>query len=415
MRSVRFVHAADLHLGAPFQGVDASDARVRAALLASTYEALDRMVALCLSEKVDFLLIAGDVHNSREKSWPAQFRFQAAMERLAEAGIPVYISRGNHDPADGWSAGLRMPGTVRYFSTSEVEAIVVERDGEPICTLHGRGYERAAEKRDFASAYRRSPGDRIAIGVLHTNVGNRADFEDYAPASMETLRSAGMDYWALGHIHKPEVLCASPAIVYAGSPQGLNPKEDGLHGCYLVEVDGSCATPEFRPLCSVAWARRSADASACAGVDDVRGLVRRLCDDVRGDADGRPAIIRIEVTGRSDAHETLVSGTALADLLADLREEQLAAYPWVWIDRISDRTAASLDIDSYRGSQDFTGDLVRLVDEIAADPDAVTALLAEVLGPIEGSVGVTEPDLTPEELLLRARDLCLDRLEGEAR
>jgi DNA repair protein SbcD/Mre11 len=415
MRSVRFVHAADLHLGAPFQGVDASDARVRAALLASTYEALDRMVALCLSEKVDFLLIAGDVHNSRERSWPAQFRFQAAMERLAEAGIPVYISRGNHDPADGWSAGLRTPGTVRYFSTSEPEAFVVERDGEPICTLYGRGYERAAEKRDFASAYRRSPGDRIAIGVLHTNVGSRADFEDYAPASMETLRSAGMDYWALGHIHKPEVLCASPAIVYAGSPQGLNPKEDGLHGCYLVEIDGSCATPEFRSLCSVAWARRSADASACAGVDDVRGLVRRLCDDVRGDADGRPAIVRIELTGRSDAHETLVSGTALADLLADLREEQLAAYPWVWIDRISDRTAASLDIDSYRGSQDFTGDLVRLVDEIAADPDAVTALLAEVLGPIEGAVGVTEPDLTPEELLLRARDLCLDRLEGEAR
>ena len=65
MRPVRFVHAADLHLGAPFQGVDASDARVRAALLASTYEALDRIVALCLAEKVDFLLIAGDVHNSR--------------------------------------------------------------------------------------------------------------------------------------------------------------------------------------------------------------------------------------------------------------------------------------------------------------------------------------------------------------
>jgi exonuclease SbcD len=415
MRSVRFVHAADLHLGAPFQGVDASDTRVRSALLASTYEALDRLVALCVSEKVDFLLIAGDVHNSREKSRLAQFRFQAAMERLAEAGIPVYIARGNHDPADGWSAGLRLPETVHYFSTAEVEALPVERDGERICTLYGRGYERAAEKRDFASAYRRSPDDRIAIGVLHTNVGSRPDFEDYAPASMETLRDAGMDYWALGHIHKPDVLCAAPAIVYAGSPQGLNPKEDGLHGCYLVEADASCATPVFRPLCSVTWARRSADASTCADVEDVRDLLRSVCESVRADADGRAAIVRIELTGRSETHEALVGGTAMADLLADLRDEQLGAYPWVWIDRVSDRTAASLDIDSYRASQDFTGDLVRLVDEIAADPEAVAAVLAEVVGPLESAVGLLEWDLTPEELLLRARDLCLDRLEGEAR
>jgi DNA repair exonuclease SbcCD nuclease subunit len=415
MRSVRFVHAADLHLGAPFQGVDASDARVRAALLASTYEALDRIVELCFEEKVDFLLIAGDVHNSREKSRPAQFRFQAALERLAQAGIPVYISRGNHDPADGWSAGLRLPETVHYFSTAAVEAFVVERDGEAICTLYGRGYERAAEKRDFASGYRRSPGDRIAIGVLHTNVGSRADFEDYAPASMETLRGAGMDYWALGHIHKPEVLCATPAIVYAGSPQGLNPKEDGIHGCYLVEVDASGATPEFKAACSLVWARRSADATACADIEDVRGVLRRACDEARADADGRPAIARIELTGRCAAHEALVRGTAMADVLCDLREEQLSAYPWVWIDRITDRTAASLDVDALRAQQDFTGDLVRLVDELVADPDAVAALLAEVLEPIEGSVGVIESDLGPEELVLRARDVCLDRLEGEAR
>lgn len=415
MRPVRFVHAADLHLGAPFQGVDASDARVRAALLASTYEALDRIVELCLTEKVDFLLIAGDVHNSRERSRPAQFRFQAAMERLAEAGIPVYVARGNHDPADGWSAGLRLPETVHYFSTAAVEAFTVERDGEPICTIYGRGYERAAEKRDFASGYRRSPDDRVAVGVLHTNVGSRSDFEDYAPASMETLRGSGMDYWALGHIHKAEVLCVAPAIVYAGSPQGLNPKEDGLHGCYLVEADASGAMPEFRVVCSVTWARRSADASSCANIDDVRDVLRRVCDEVRSDAGCRPAIARIELTGRCEAHEALVSGASMTDLLCDLRDEQLAAYPWVWIDRVTDRTAASLDIDALRVQQDFTGDLVRLVDELVADPQAVAALLAEVLEPVEGSVGVVESDLTPEELVVRARDLCLDRLEGETR
>jgi exonuclease SbcD len=415
MRAVRFVHAADLHLGAPFTGVDASDARVQSALVASLLEALDRIVSLCIDEKVDFLLLAGDVYNGGDKSTPARFRFQAAMERLAAAAVPVYIARGNHDPADAWSTGPTLPETVRYFSTAEVEAVPLEREGELLCTLYGRSYEHAAEKRDLAAGFRRLAGDGIAIGVLHANVGSREGYLDYAPASMETLRAARMDYWALGHIHKPDVLSDSPAIVYAGSPQGLNPKEGGPHGCYLVEIGASGPKVEFRVLCSVVWDRTSVDASKCAGVEDVRDLLRAACNAVRADAGGRPAIARIEMTGRSEAHEALVRGTAMSDLLADLREEQLSADPWVWIDRVTDRTAASLDIEGLRRSQDFAGDLVRLVDEVAADPGGVAPLLQGITQPIESAVGEVEIDLSPEELLLRALDLCLELLEDGAR
>jgi DNA repair exonuclease SbcCD nuclease subunit len=413
MPSVRFVHAADLHLGAPFKGVDASDPRVSGALVASTFEALDRIVDLCVSEAVDFLLIAGDVRNSRDKSRSAQLRFQSAMARLSEAAIPVFIASGNHDPADGWSAGLAVPDTVRYFSTSEVEALPFERHGERVCTLYGRGYGHAAETRDLASGFRRSADDTLAIGVLHTNIGGRADFENYAPASMDTLRAARMDYWALGHIHKPEVLCEAPAIVYAGSPQGLSPKEEGLHGCYLVELGSAGAAIEFRPVCSVAWERRGVDVAARAGIEGVRDALRAECDAARSRSQGRPAIVRLDLVGRSEAHEQLVAGTAMTELLDDLRDEQMSADPWVWVDRITDHTTGSLDIERYRGSQDFTGDLVRLVDEIVADPARLAAMVAEVTAPLESSVGVFETDLTVEEMLLSARDVCLDRLEGE--
>jgi hypothetical protein len=153
----------------------------------------------------------------------------------------------------------------------------------------------------------------------------------------------------------------------------------------------------------------------CSGLDDVRDALRATCERVRESAGGRPAIVRIDLTGRSDAHELLIRGTVMADLLRDLREEQLAAHPWLWVDRVADRTSASLDVDAYRASQDFTGDLVRLVDELAGDPAIIAALVAEILGPIESLVGTQELEAAPEELLLRARDLCLDRLEGEAR
>jgi DNA repair exonuclease SbcCD nuclease subunit len=345
----------------------------------------------------------------------AQLRFQQQALRLAEAGIPIFIAQGNHDPADGWSAGLRMPDTVRYFSTHEVEAVPFERDGTVICTLYGRGYEHAAETRNLARAFSRSPNDVVAIGVLHTNVGGREGFEDYAPASMEDLRGVRMDYWALGHIHKPEVLSESPAIVYAGCPQGRSPKEDGVRGCYLVEVSPGHAESRFVPTCSVVWDRSVADVSAAEGIEDVRDALRASCDAARSRAEGRPVIVRVDLTGRSGAHTALVRGTALPDLLSDAREEQLAATPWVWIDRVLDRTSATLDVDTLRRAEDFTGDLVRLADEIAADPALLRRVITQAIGPVESALGVLDDGLAPGELLERARDVCLDRLDGETR
>jgi exonuclease SbcD len=411
---VRFVHSADLHLDAPFAGVDASDARVRAGLVASTAEAFGRVVTLCIDEHVDFLVISGDVYDD-PRSFVAQLCFQQQTKRLEAAGIDVFVAEGNHDPEIARPRDLRLPDNVRYFSTREVERIPVQRDGEVLCTLYGRGYARGAETADLAKGFVRTAADLVAIGVLHANVGGREDVEDYAPASMEDLRAARMDYWALGHIHKPEVLSEHPAIVYAGCPQGRSPKEDGVRGCYLVQVAGGHAEAVFHPTCSIVWSRRVLDVSDLETVEEVRSAVRDACDATRLEADGRPAILRLGLSGRTEAHTALVRGTVLADLMRDLRDEQLSDRPWVWIERISDRTSAALEIDRLRGSQDFDGDLVRLADEIASDAERLRAEIAGILRPLEASVGVVELTLTDEELLARARDLCLDRLEGEAR
>ena len=54
--------------------------------------------------------------------------------------------------------------------------------------------------------------------------------------SLTDLAEAAMDYWALGHIHKSQVLSEEPLVVYSGNPQGLHRKEIGPQGCYLVSV-----------------------------------------------------------------------------------------------------------------------------------------------------------------------------------
>ena len=414
MEPVRFVHAADLHLDAPFKGIDATDARVGTELMATTYRALDAIVELCLTRDVDFLVIAGDVYNASEKRPRAEFAFRRACERLAEAGIRVFVARGNHDPASGWSAGLVMPETVHVFSEREVERVPVVRDGEEVCAVYGRSFRTAAEGANLATGFVRDAADRLAVGVLHTNVGGRTDYEPYAPCSLEDLRAARMDYWALGHIHKPEVLSDDPAIAYAGCPQGLDPNETGPRGCRVVTLDERGVTAEFVPTAPVVWERANVDCSAIDSIDGLRAAVLGVAEDAARDAGERPVVMRIELAGRSDVHGALARPGMLADLVADLRADGLERDPWVWIDRISDRTRPVVDLDALRAGQDFAGDLVRLADAVASDPDALNGLMGEASGPVLALLDSRDvPVIDAASVLERARDLALDRLLAE--
>lgn len=409
-RSVTFIHAADLHLDAPFQGIDATDDRVSAALVDSTYRAFARIVDACIAREVDFLIVAGDAFNSRDKSLRAQLRFRAEAERLDAAGIGIYLTRGNHDPASGWSAGLELPGNVHYFATDSVERVeVTSAEGELLCVLYGRSYATAAVSTNLARGFSRAPQDETAIGVLHANVGGQEGYEPYAPCTLDDLRAAGMDYWALGHIHKPLDLLDTPCVRYAGSPQGLNPKEDGPHGCWLVSMDrGQVTAQEFIETAAVRWARTELDASEATDIDAIAAGIRALCNGERERASGTPVVVRIDLLGRSDAHADLARGTAHADLLDDLRQEQLSEFPWVWIDRVRDRTAAVIDVEAIRASSDFAGDLVRIADSLAADSTACHEFVAEALVEIDRAVGLG--DIDAADVLERARDICLDRL-----
>lgn len=412
--SVRFVHAADLHLDAPFKGIDATDPRVRDTLAASTYDALDRVVEVCLEQAVDFLVLAGDVYNQAEKQLRAEFAFRAACERLADAGIAVYVARGNHDPATGFSAGLTMPETVHFFSDREVERLPFVRDGEEVCALYGRSFKTAAETSNLARGYAREAGDRIAIGVLHANVGGRCDHEPYAPCSLDDLRAARMDYWALGHIHRPEMLDGESRIAYAGCTQGLDPSERGMRGCNLVTLDEGGASVAFVPTAGVVWDHATVSCADAMTVDDVRSRCLDALDASRREA-GLPVVVRIELDGRSDAHAALVRPGVFRDLVAEVRAEGLERDPWVWVDRIVDRTRPAIDLDAVREGQDFAADLVQRADLVLGDPAQtrayVEALSASALDILDSR---DVPELDATSIVERARDLALDRLLGEA-
>jgi exonuclease SbcD len=414
MRVVRFVHAADLHLDATFGGVDATEEKVAGALERSTLETLDRVIQLCIDRGVDFLVVAGDLYNSADHSLRAELAFQRAMWRLADAGIGAFVVRGNHDPADGWSAGLELPDSVVVFPADKVERCEVVRDGKVVCAVYGRSFGTRQVTENLALGFARQDGDPHSVAVLHANVGQREGWDNYAPCAVDDLRAAGMDYWALGHIHVAGRVSDNPPAAYSGSTQGLNPTEEGPRGCYVVHLDEDGAIEEFVETASIRWRRLEVDSSGIQSIDELRTALEDACSGVRETSAGRPTIVRLGLTGRSTVHTDISRTGVLGDLAADLRQEQLDLDPWIWVDRVRDRTRPALDLEEIMAEEGLRGDLARLARELAEDSTEAERLVEEVLAPVEFALAVRpELDISSQEVVARALDLCLDLLSRE--
>ena len=235
-RPIKFIHAADTHLGAPFAGVRLRDSSFGEKLSEAVYRAFDSVIDHAIFNKVDFVLFAGDVFHAERGNLKAQAYFVKGMERLEEKGIRAFVVGGNHDPVNKKRLGL--PKNVHLFSAEKVEAIHVDtgEDGREAYSIYGRSYANKEEPSNFVQSFVRQESQN-AIGLLHTQVGSASQTGVYAPSTIEDLRAANMDYWALGHVHFEQFVSANnPVAVYPGSTQALNINETGRHGCYLVEM-----------------------------------------------------------------------------------------------------------------------------------------------------------------------------------
>lgn len=97
-RKITFVHTSDLHLGAPFRGMRAISERWANRLSEAIPNAYAKVVETALERNVDFVVIAGDVFDNSHASFSDYRCFFEGLEKLTEAGIPVYLCTGNHDP-----------------------------------------------------------------------------------------------------------------------------------------------------------------------------------------------------------------------------------------------------------------------------------------------------------------------------
>ncbi len=413
-----FIHCADLHLGEPFSGLRYGDVGPwTEAIGKATFRAFETVVDTALSAHVDAILISGDVYNDSHHSLAAQLSFAREMYRAAQSGIEVFIVHGNHDPDDAWRADIPLPESVHIFPSDRVAAFPLFVEGERVATIYGRSYGTRHVRENLAASFVREADDGFAIGMLHTEMG--APDSPYAPCTAEDLKKAGMDYWALGHVHTRAVVSENPFIVYPGNIQGLHRKETGPRGCYLVDIGTfGTVTLSFKETDSIRWLDLPFDITPYEDAEALLAEIRRVRAGLKQETN-RPNIVRLVLTGSGPLHRVAASEAGREYLFQNLNEREQFRHVFTYFASLEDRTRSELDLAARRELPDGCGDFLRAYDAAKALPTGeLAALLSDIakaqpeLSKIPGFAGLMDEDMRLRAFrraeLLGAESLALE-------
>lgn len=223
---MKILHSADLHLDTPFTGRSPEQAQFLREQLLSVP---DQLVRLCRQEQCDLFLLSGDLFDG---PWTRE-SLHILRNALEDCAVPVFISPGNHDYVNFKSPYTteHWPSNVHIFTQPRIESCLL---GKLDCRVYGAGY-RSMDCSGLLDGFRRKEDARYHIGVLHGDP-TQSD-SPCCPITADQVRHSGLDYLALGHVHKGgqfwqgKTLCAWP-----GCPMGRGFDETGTKGALVVTV-----------------------------------------------------------------------------------------------------------------------------------------------------------------------------------
>ena len=408
----RFLHTADTHIDSPLEGLEAYDGAPIDALRGATRLAFENLVRLALDEAVDFLVIAGDVYDGEWKDFSTGLFFTRQMVRLKTASIPVYLIAGNHDAASVLTRRLTLPNNVHVFSTRIVES--KEVPDLPV-VIHGRGFPHRAVPENLVPDYPAPVPGRFNLGLLHTSLTGASGHDTYAPCSLRDLTDKGYDYWALGHVHQPQVLSRDPWVVFPGNLQGRHIRETGPRGCQLVTVSDSMevVVAEHRPLDVVRWERVVVDVTGTGNESEALAEIGAGLQQAVARADGRLLAARITLTGATTLHGRFKR--ELPWLRAEcIAQGQMAVGDRVWIEEVEINTSALRNLAELAARDDLTRVVLETLQAASAGGLEVPGEIADMLRVLPAEIrSAVETDLTAGNraaLLDDVRTILLDAL-----
>jgi DNA repair exonuclease SbcCD nuclease subunit len=282
---VKFLHTADWQIGMKAAHVGEAGDRVRAERL----HAVGRVVEAADREKVDFVVVAGDIFEDKGVD---RALVRSVVDRLASCTAPVYLIPGNHDPLT--------PGSVwEHPAWSAFETIHLLQEEKPVAVPGGTLLAcpvRARHSREDPTGWlrdRADPGIRVALA--HGSVQGLARDEPDHPIARDAWALAGVDYMALGHWHSFATFPAADGTVrmaYSGTPEPTRFGERDSGNVLVVEISEPRARPTVTkiPTNALCWATIEEELRQ-------RGDLARLRATIEGRPDADTTLLELQVAG----------------------------------------------------------------------------------------------------------------------
>jgi exonuclease SbcD len=316
------LHFADLHLGVENYGrIDPTTGL--STRLMDFLHAYDQVVDYALENDIGLVIFAGDAYRTRDPNPTYQREFARRIRRLSTAGIPTVLVAGNHDTPSAMGRAI----TVEIFATLEVEnvhvakrleVIVIETRDGPVQIVALPWVTRSAllARSEYKNKSLEEINQLILEKVVNIVEGPDGLISQLNPALPTILaahatvqgavygsersvmlgqevilppglaKNPALDYVALGHIHKHQVLNENPPVVYAGSIERIDFGEEREDkGFVVAEVERGRATWQFvktdaRPFVTIEVDARGDDPTdeilKAIADRDIEGAVVRL-------------------------------------------------------------------------------------------------------------------------------------------
>ncbi len=226
---VKFIQTSDLHLGMTFKSLGDKSKLHRL----DCQNTFSKIIDLCIKEKVNALLIGGDLFDNPEPQKSLVKFVTNELERLEKENVKVFIVSGNHDPYKKGSVWVsyKFPKNVIIFNSLELEPKRI--DG---LTVYGLAYTN--DTKQPLKNFKAEKEDNFKVGLIHgstTNINWEEEPEaGYRPITKEDINKSNLDYIALGHFHDLLDLKTKIPCYYSGTPEGLTFKNGGDRFVLLV-------------------------------------------------------------------------------------------------------------------------------------------------------------------------------------
>lgn len=237
---VSFVHTGDIHLGLQFNKVSFNRelSLERRSELWTTFE---KIVKYTKDNNKDFLFIAGDLFEEKYFTLGDMKRVRDILQQAEN--VNILISAGNHDFVGHRSLYNRVDWSpnVHIFKNKGIE----KKEFPNLNTVvYGYSWDKVEIRENVLFNRFDFQEDHLKkVLLIHGDIGTNSN---YLPLDLNTLKGLNMDYIALGHIHKPEII--NNNIAYCGCPEPLDFGETGDRGFIEGNISKKGTSIDFIPF-----------------------------------------------------------------------------------------------------------------------------------------------------------------------